>query len=179
MRIGWKAYFMAQAKVAALRSGCNSRPTGCVIVRNKRVLAGGYNGTVSGRPQCTDRGPEYCYRREVGGPEEDKYNVCPSIHAEANAIAQAALLGISLNGSEAYCTLQPCFVCLKLLKQVGVVKVYYETSYESKDRARDTVWGDFNSVDMIGERVVLTDAERNAVMETLGQPTSARRLGVG
>lgn len=558
MRIGWKAYFMAQAKVAALRSGCNSRPTGCVIVRNKRVLAGGYNGTVSGRPQCTDRGPDYCYRREIGGPEEDKYNVClhgetviklldgtyktikeltetssdfwvyscdvsngkivpalatnpritgyrrdlfrvmidngafvictgehrfllrnckykmakdlnvgdslmpmyfnsvgeyesvsntiktyeegksrtwkkeykgrtystpthqlvyrffrgewdrkvflihhkdhrtsnnvpdnllrqsrsfhsfyhqlkdprprewyrkmadagraaylkrlredpelqkkkvqvgrsnmmanwanpifrekvlkvqsanggmiarrtnsdpksikartrgkalralnnvlsycdrmgveltglnyedyrkevtpasrlgekgvsiprmekilaifptfeeaiseareynhkvlgvekyrekeevpvydftvrgfhnfavylgdnscvfvhncPSIHAEANAIAQAALLGISLNGAEAYCTLQPCFVCLKLLKQVGVVKVYYETPYESKDRARDAVWGDFNSVDMIGERVVLTDAERNAVMETLGQPTSTRRLEVG
>lgn len=177
MRVGWKAFFMLQAKLSAIRSGCNSRPTGAVIVRDHRILAGGYNGTVTGRSQCTDFGKAYCHRRMLNGPEDDKYNICPSVHAEANAIAQAAKMGIPLDGSECYCTLQPCYVCLKQLKASGIVKVYYELEYQSPDAKRDKIWSDFSSVDMLSEKLVLSELEIQAASAIIQGITSKRLLG--
>ena len=93
-RPDWHEYFMLIAKIVALRSGCNSRPTGAVIVKDKRILATGYNGPMPGAWHCTDKGSTYCFRREKGIPDIDKYNFCRASHAEANAIAQAARFGI-------------------------------------------------------------------------------------
>ena len=176
MRLDWNDYFMVMAKIASMRSGCNSRPTGCVIVSDKRILATGYNGTLPGKEQCTDKGKNFCYRREQGGPEEDKYNICPGIHAEANAINQAACMGIPLSGSILYCTLSPCYVCLKNLASVGVWKVYFEHKYESEDKERDKLWNDYKKVGIQGiEYRVKLDAISSVIYE-VGCIISMRRL---
>ena len=151
-RISWNEYFMLLAKVAALRSTCNSRPTGAIIVKDKRVIATGYNGSLPGKPQCSDEGGEFCYRRSIEGREIDKYNICPANHAEANAIAQAAKMGISIRESTMYCTLFPCLVCAKLMKISGVVKVYYELLYESSDQERDEEWFRFSKEELQAEK---------------------------
>jgi len=150
MRIEWQHYFMLIAKVAATRSGCNSRPTGAVIVEDKRILCTGFNGTIPGQRQCTDKGSDFCYRRSINGPEDDKYNVCPSVHAEANAINQAAKMGISVDGATMFCTLAPCYVCLKNIKSVGINEVFFELEYKSTNEKRDKIWSDFCSVGIKG-----------------------------
>jgi dCMP deaminase len=139
-RISKDQCFMMMAKVAALRSTCNSRPTGAVLVKEGRIISTGYNGAMSGVSHCTDKGPGFCFRRESGAPENDKYNWCKSVHAEANAIAQAAKFGISVEGAVCYCTLAPCYVCLKLMASSGIVGVYYELEYESDQPERDELW---------------------------------------
>lgn len=176
MRISWNAYFMILAKISALRSSCNSRPGGAVVVFNKRVVTTGFTGTIPGKPQCSDKGPDFCHRRSVNGPEDDKYNICPSIHAEQNAIIQAAKLGVSIEGSIMYCTLSPCYVCLKMIAGVGITKVYYELSYESTDKERDRLWNDFNKVDIVGEELTLTNDEKSAACDVINSITSKRRL---
>lgn len=136
---------MALAKLAAMRSGCNSRPTGAVIVKNKRVIATGYNGSIQGQPQCTDKDSSYCLRRasKVDDTGENKYQECPSIHAEQNAINQVARCGgISLDGAIIYCTLEPCIFCLKNIVSVGIKHIVYENSYRSDDPTRDSYWQD-------------------------------------
>lgn len=95
-RPSWHEYLMLLAKLLSVRSTCNSRKVGAVIVRNNRVLATGYNGAVHGAPHCIDQGPEFCLRRRIGAHDADKYNYCISSHAEVNAVDQAARFGISL-----------------------------------------------------------------------------------
>lgn len=140
MRVGWDSYFMVLAKMVASRSTCNSRPTGAIIVKDKRVISTGYNGSVIGADQCSDHGQNYCFRRINNIPNEDKYNFCPAVHAEANAIAQAAKYGISIQDSVMYCTLYPCFICQKLIVNSGITKVFYEHEYESSDPLIDEYW---------------------------------------
>jgi len=139
-RIDWHSYFMLIAKVASLRSGCNDRKTGAVIVKDHRVLSTGYNGSLPGQPQCTDLGPNYCFRRSQNITDNDKYNFCPAIHAEANAINQAACFGPAIKGSAIYCTLEPCYVCLKSIVSVGISEIYFELSYDSLNKERDNHW---------------------------------------
>ena len=169
---------MVIAKLVAVRSGCNSRPTGAVIVKDKRILATGYNGPMPGAWHCTDKGPGYCFRREKGIPDIDKYNYCRASHAEANAIAQAARFGISLEGASLYCTLAPCYVCLKLIASAGIKEVYYEYDYESRDFERDAFWKE--AIKEAGLRVfkqiTVSPETLKAVLEILEYPTSRRRL---
>ena len=174
----WQEYFMLLAKMVALRSGCNSRPSGAVVVKDKRILATGYNGPMPGAWHCTDRGPEYCFRREKGIPDIDKYNFCRATHAEANAIAQAARFGISLEGAELYCTLAPCYVCLKLIASAGIKAVYYEYDYESRDFERDRFWREaIREAGLYEFRQVRVSEETLASLsEILAYPTSKRRL---
>lgn len=139
-RLSWDDYFMIQAKVASLRSGCNSRPVGAVLVKDNRLLATGYNGPVSGTWHCTDYGPEYCYRRAIGIADSLKQGFCRASHAEANAIAAAARAGVSVKDSTLYCTLSPCHTCIKLLSVAGIRKILYEIEYKSKDISRDEEW---------------------------------------
>ena len=110
---------MLIAKLVSTRSTCNSRPTGAVLVKDKQILATGYNGSMPGAPHCSDQvmpdGSPYCHRRALNIADVDKYNYCRASHAEANAIAQAARYGVAIKGATLYVTLQPCFVCLKLL----------------------------------------------------------------
>ena len=143
MRISWDEYFMSIAKLTALRSGCNSRPTGAVIVKNKRIISTGYNGSLPGKEQCIDKGEKYCRRRSITNNDlgENKYQECPSIHAEQNAINQTALLGgVSLQDAIIYCTLFPCIYCLKNIASVGIKKIVYELGYHSNDTERDNYW---------------------------------------
>jgi dCMP deaminase len=131
---------MLLAKLVSVRSTCNSRKTGAVIVRNNRILATGYNGAVHGAPHCLDRGPDFCLRRSIGAHDADKYNYCLSSHAEVNAIDQAARFGISLDGAVLYCTLEPCNWCFKQLIQAGIKEIYFEEGYDSKNREFDLYW---------------------------------------
>jgi dCMP deaminase len=144
MRPSWDEYFMLIAKLVSTRSTCNSRPTGAVLVKDKQLLATGYNGSMPGAPHCLDQvmpdGSPYCHRRAMKIPDADKYNYCRASHAEANAIAQAARYGVAIKGASLYVTLQPCFVCVKLLATAQIERVYYELAYESEDPLRDAFW---------------------------------------
>lgn len=139
-RIGWDEYFLLLAKLAACRSTCLSRPTGAVIVKAKQVLATGYNGSVPGGAHCVDEGE--CYRRGVGATDAEKLAWCRASHAEANAVAQAARLGIAVDGATLYTTLSPCFTCVKLIASSGIRRVVYEHGYESANVERDRHWAD-------------------------------------
>ncbi len=144
-RPNWHEYFMLIAKIVSTRSTCHSRPTGAVIVKDNHILSTGYNGAMPGAPHCIDQpdlpdGRPYCYRRSLGIPDVDKYNFCKASHAEANAIAQAARYGISVEGATLYTTLAPCYVCLKLIATARLRAVYYEHSYESASPERDLFW---------------------------------------
>lgn len=131
-RPSWDEYFLMLAKLAATRSTCLAFPVGAVIVKNKQILATGYNGSPAGSAHCTEQG--YCY---PGLSSCDASKTLPSraVHAEANAIAQAAKHGISTEGASIYVTLEPCLSCLKLIISAGIHEVFYETSFNSGETA--------------------------------------------
>jgi dCMP deaminase len=130
-RPSWDEYFLMIAKLAATRSTCLAFPVGAVIVKDRQVLATGYNGSPSGSVHCTTQG--FCY---PGLSSCDASSSLPSraVHAEANAIAQAAKHGIATQGASIYVTLEPCLSCLKLVISAGIREVYYETAFNSGDR---------------------------------------------
>ena len=135
-RPSWDEYFMLIAKLAATRSTCYSRPVGAVIVRDKRILATGYNGAAPGAWHCSDR--KECYWRK---PENQVPGIKPSelsraIHAEMNAIAHAARQGISIENGTIYSTLSPCMNCFKALMSAGIQRVFYEHIYDFKRSGR-------------------------------------------
>lgn len=119
-RIDWNQYFMAQANVVALRSTCTRLMVGAVIVRNNRVIASGYNGSISDGDHCIDHGCEvidnHCVR---------------TIHAEANALLQCARFGVSTENTVVYVTYYPCIHCCKQLIQAGITEVFYENDYKN------------------------------------------------
>ena len=176
-RIDWDSYFMLMAKIAALRSGCNNRKTGAVIVRDHRILSTGYNGSLPGQSQCTDYGSDFCFRRSLNIKDSGKYNFCPAIHAEANAINQAAYFGTaSLKGSSIYCTLEPCYVCLKSIASVGISEIYYELSYDSLNKERDKHWKDeINKVIRIWKQITIP-SKFNKLIKDLTLLSSERRF---
>ncbi len=124
------------AKLAATRSTCLAFPVGAVIVKDRQVLATGYNGPPSGSPHCIAQG--YCYPG-LESCSASKDLPSRAVHAEANAIAQAAKHGIATDGAIIYVTLEPCLSCLKLIISAGVKAVYYETPFHtSKTQVRDS-----------------------------------------
>ena len=127
----WDEYFLMIAKLAATRSTCLAFPVGAVIVKDRQVLATGYNGSPSGSVHCTAQG--FCY---PGLSSCDASSTLPSraVHAEANAIAQAAKHGISTDGASIYVTLEPCISCLKLIISAGIKEVFYETDFNSGEK---------------------------------------------
>lgn len=128
----WNEYFLMLAKLTATRSTCLAFPVGAVIVKDRQVLATGYNGSPTGTVHCTAQG--FCY---PGLSSCDASAVLPSraIHAEANAIAQAAKHGITTSGASIYVTLEPCISCLKLIISAGIREVFYETVFNSGEKA--------------------------------------------
>ncbi|MFZ0051543.1 MAG: dCMP deaminase family protein [Desulfobaccales bacterium] len=182
MRPSWDEYFMLIAKLVSTRSTCNSRPTGAVLVKDKQLLATGYNGSMPGAPHCSDEvmpdGSPYCHRRVLKIADMDKYNYCRASHAEANAIAQAARYGVAIKGASLYVTLQPCFVCVKLLATAQIEQVYYELAYDSQDPARDAFWE--AAVQEAGFQVfrqLTVSPEALAyILPSLEEATSRRRL---
>jgi len=125
-RPSWDEYFMDIAHQVATRSTCTRRRIGAVVVRDKRILATGYNNVPSGIEHCTTRG---CLRDEMNIPSGERHELCRGIHAEQNAIAQAARNGVSVEGSTVYCTHQPCILCAKLMINAGVVEIVFVGEY--------------------------------------------------
>jgi len=168
---------MVIAKLISLRSTCNSRSSGSIIVKDNRILATGFTGTVVGTFQCSDKGSEFCFRRSKKALDIDKYNTCLSIHAEANAINYAAKYGISIKDSIMYCTLQPCFVCLKQIAGSGIKKVYFELLYESKNKDRDNSWmSAFTDFGIDCGLLQLNDKTIQESIKCVSTITSERRL---
>jgi dCMP deaminase len=174
-RPSWDAYFMALAKLAASRSTCLSRATGSVIVKDKKIIATGYNGSMPGVAHCSDEG--VCYRRSIKAPDAGKYDFCRSIHSEANAIAMAARQGISVDGGTVYSTLFPCYVCTKLLVSAGIKEIVYEYGYDSKNAKRDQHWKEvMENVNMKIRQVKLSEEDKKWFKDFLQDNTSRRRL---
>jgi len=173
---------MLIAKLVSTRSTCNSRPTGAVLVKDKQILATGYNGSMPGAPHCSDQtmpdGSPYCHRRALCIEDVDKYNYCRASHAEANAIAQAARYGVAIKGATLYVTLEPCFVCIKLLATAQIARVYFEMAYESRDLSRDAFWRDAvkDAGIQVYEQLSITPESLASVLPSLEEITSARRL---
>lgn len=104
-----------------------NRKIGAVIVKNKRIITTGYNGAPAGVRTCVERGE--CLRRKLNIPSGTRQEICYAIHAEQNAIIQAAKLGISIDGATLYCTHQPCVMCGKMIVNAGIVRVVYQEGY--------------------------------------------------
>lgn len=128
-RPSWKKYFMDMSEMASSRSSCLRRQVGAVIVKENRVLATGYNGMVAGITHCEDIG---CLREKMKIPSGERQELCRAIHAEQNAIVQAAKFGIALDGATIYVNTQPCITCSKLIANVGIKKVIYKRPYPDK-----------------------------------------------
>ena len=127
-RIPWNQYFMAQAVLLSLRSTCTRLEVGATLVKDRRIIAGGYNGAVSGDNHCIDHG---CY--VVDG------HCLRTIHAEMNALLQCAKLGISTDGAEIYVTHFPCLHCTKAILQAGIKKIYYLHDYHNDPYAIELI----------------------------------------
>jgi len=125
-RLTWSEYFMKIAHLVAERSTCLRRKVGCIAVRDKRILATGYNGAPSGMAHCLEVG---CLREEMGIPSGERHEICRGLHAEQNVIIQAAIHGISIAGSEIYCTTQPCLICAKMLINCQVTAIHFAEAY--------------------------------------------------
>jgi dCMP deaminase len=127
-RLTWDQYFMTITQQVAERSTCNRAKVGAVIVRDRNILATGYNGAPAGMPHCTEAG---CLIYESKTPYgEVEQNCFRTIHAEINAIAQAAKNGSNIKDSSIYVTHTPCIHCIKVLVNTGIKKVYYESPYK-------------------------------------------------
>ncbi|MFH0887024.1 MAG: dCMP deaminase family protein [bacterium] len=111
-RPSWDEYFMKMAMLAAERSTCRRHHVGAVIVRNKKILTTGYNGAAAGTKDCLSLG---CLRDEMNIPSGERHEICRAIHAEQNAIIQAGLHGVSIEGASIYCTHSPCILCAKMI----------------------------------------------------------------
>ena len=118
MRVDWHTYFMNIARAAATRSTCPRKHVGAVIVRGKTILSTGYNGSIRGMPHCT----------EVGCDIENGHCVA-TVHAEANAIIQAARNGVCIDGADIYVTASPCWSCFKLIANSGIRRIFYGEFY--------------------------------------------------
>ena len=167
-RPSWNEYFMLMAKLASTRSTCLAFPVGAVIVKNRQVLATGYNGSPSGSSHCTAQG--FCYE---GLSSCDASTSLPSraVHAEANAIAQAAKHGIATDGAIIYVTLEPCLACLKLIISAGIKEVFYEKNFNSGDKlfVRNTFIAD-NLVSL--HQMMVREELAQSVASFLSQPMS-------
>ena len=125
----WDRRFMEMAHIISGWTSCFApgRAIGAVIVRDKRIMTTGYNGAPAGMKTCRERG--YCLRRRLNIPSGTRAEVCYAIHAEQNAIIQAAKLGVCIEGATLYCTHQPRSVCAKMIVNAGIRRVVYEQGY--------------------------------------------------
>ena len=123
----WNEYFMGIAELTAKRSTCLRRNVGAVIVQDRHIVATGYNGAPRGIDHCAQRGG--CLRRELGIPSGERHELCRALHAEQNAIIQAATFGHSIEGGTIYITHAPCVICAKMIINAGLTKIIVGTDY--------------------------------------------------
>ena len=128
----WDSRFMEMAHVIAGWTSCYrpGRSIGCVIVKDKRIMTTGYNGAPAGLKTCRERGE--CMRDRLGIQSGTRAELCYAIHAEQNAVIQAAVHGVSVEGGTLYCTNQPCVVCTKILINAGIERIVYKEPYPDK-----------------------------------------------
>jgi dCMP deaminase len=125
-RPSWDEYFMGITEMVAQRSTCLRRKVGAILVRDKRIIATGYNGAPAKVSHCLDIG---CLREQQGIPSGERHELCRGLHAEQNSIIQAALHGFSIEGATLYCTNMPCAICSKMLINARIEKIYYKEGY--------------------------------------------------
>ena len=126
-RPSWDEYFMEIAEIVKTRSTCMRRQIGAVIVKDNRIITTGYNGAPSGCRHCTEIGT--CYRQEHNIPSGERHEMCRALHAEQNAIIQAARIGNTTDGATIYLTNQPCVICAKMCINAGIRRIVYKDSY--------------------------------------------------
>jgi dCMP deaminase len=132
-RPGWDAYFMDIARVVGSRSNCIRRQVAAVIVKDRRLISTGYNGTPRGVRNCFEGG---CPRCASNAPSGADLGECICSHAEENSITQAAYHGIQVRGATLYCTLSPCLQCARMIINAGIYEVVYEDVYEFSQQTR-------------------------------------------
>lgn len=125
-RPSWEEYFMDIAQLVARRSTCMRRQVGAVMVKEKNILATGYNGTPKGITHCDVTG---CLREQLKVPSGQRHELCRGLHAEQNAIIQAASHGVNISEATLYCTNSPCIICTKMLINAGIREVVYLEGY--------------------------------------------------
>ncbi|MGC2423377.1 MAG: cytidine/deoxycytidylate deaminase family protein [Nitrospirota bacterium] len=128
-RPSWDEYFMEIAHLVKKRSTCLRRQVGAVLSKDKNILATGYNGPPSGTSHCIDVG---CLREKQGIPSGERHEICRGLHAEQNAIIQAAKHGTAITGSILYCTNLPCIICSKMIINAGITRIIYDAGYPDK-----------------------------------------------
>ena len=126
-RPSWDEYFMQMAELTAQRSTCLRRHVGAVIVQEKHVVATGYNGAPKGVAHCAEMGG--CLREKMGIPSGERHELCRALHAEQNAIIQAATLAQSIEGASIYITHQPCIICAKMIINAGIKRIVVKEGY--------------------------------------------------
>ncbi len=125
-RPSWDEYFMSITSLVAQRATCLRRRVGAILVRDKHIIATGYNGAPRKVSHCLEVG---CLREQQNIPSGERHELCRGLHAEQNAIIQAALHGVSVEGATLYCTNSPCSICSKMLINAGIQKIYYREGY--------------------------------------------------
>ena len=128
-RPSWDEYFMDIVGLVSKRSTCLRRKVGAVLVRDKRILATGYNGPPAGITHCGEVG---CLRNKLDIPSGERHELCRGLHAEQNAIIQAALHGVTTKNATIYCTNHPCIICSKMIINSGINKIVYREGYSDK-----------------------------------------------
>ena len=129
MRPSWDEYFMEIAEVVKTRSTCLRRQVGAIIVKDKQILSTGYNGAPTGLKHCGETG---CIREQLEVPSGERHELCRGLHEEQNAIIQASLHGVKIEGATIYVTTQPCVVCAKMIINSGIKEVVYKGDYPDK-----------------------------------------------
>ncbi|MCD4827863.1 MAG: dCMP deaminase family protein [Candidatus Cloacimonetes bacterium] len=125
----WQTYFIEMAFLASTRSTCLRRKVGAIIVKNNQIISTGYNGAPKMVTHCAQVG---CLRERLNVPSGERHELCRGVHAEQNAIVQAAVYGAAIDGSEMYCTTQPCVICAKLIINAQIKTVFIAESYDDE-----------------------------------------------
>ena len=163
-RSDWESYFMAMARLAATRSSCHRRAVGAVLVKSKQVLTTGYNGNPPGFEHCATMG---CIREMLNVPSGQHHELCTGLHAEQNAIIQAAVTGVSIEGATLYTTTFPCVTCAKMIMAARIREVVYEEGYPDE-------LGRF----MLARSDIIVRKAGEQVVEPLAATTTRELVGV-
>ena len=126
MRPSWDEYFMEIAEIVKKRSTCTRRQVGAIVVNERQILTTGYNGSPKNLEHCDKTG---CKRQELNIPSGERHELCRALHAEQNAIIQAAYNGVSIKGSTLYVTTKPCVLCAKMCINAGISRIIYKGEY--------------------------------------------------
>ncbi|KAA0893926.1 cytidine deaminase [Oryzomonas japonica] len=147
-RPSWDQYFMDITRLVATRSTCLRRQVGAVLVKDRNILATGYNGVPSGISHCEATG---CLRERLRVPSGERHELCRGLHAEQNAIIQAARHGTNIDGATLYCTTMPCIICTKMIINAGIRSIVYSDGYADELAREMTTESGLNVVQFIGD----------------------------